>query len=371
MTSRLTTSSECLAALATAILVCLPCPAETLRKAAGDRFRVGCAIASIDLKDDDLRQLVVDQFNCVTPEYDLMPGHAVKEDRTFTFEQADRVVDFAWANELAVNGHMLIWHFVTRKWLFEDPEGQPLPRKEALENLEFYIRTVVSRYKGRIGAWNVVNECLSDTEGEYLRPTPALKAIGEDYIQKAFEFAHAADPDARLYFNDYNIEQPGKREKALRLIHSLKEKQVPIHAVGVQGHWLLEKPPASLIAEGLAAFAQTGLEVMITELDIDPLPREISGADMKVVETGEDPYPEDLPPEMQRRLAQRYAEIMKVIVAQPGVTMVGVWGTHDGRSWLNDFPVKERTNHPLLFDRQLHPKPAFEAVLRVLKDADR
>jgi len=347
-------------------MLALPAGGATLREAAGERFQIGCAIASADLDSEALRRLVASQFHCVTPEYELMPEHVLNEERQFTFERADRVVAFARAHDMPVYGHMLIWHCVTRKWLFEDAAGHPLPRAEALKNLEFYINSVVSHYRGRIEAWNVVNECLSDAEGEFLRPTPALKAIGEDYIAKAFAFAHAADPEAKLYFNDYNIEQPGKREKALRLIRDLKAQGVPLHAVGVQGHWLIDGPSPHVIAEGLAEFAASGLEVMITELDVDPLPRTVSGANLEAVAAGPDPYPNGLPPEIQNKLARRYAEIMNVVIAQPAVTLVGFWGTHDGRSWLNNFPVKGRTNHPLLFDRQLQPKPAFQAVLQEL-----
>ncbi|RYG70886.1 endo-1,4-beta-xylanase, partial [bacterium] len=221
----------------------------------------------------------------------------------------------------------------------------------------------------RIKAWNVVNEGISDNDGEYLRPTPALKAIGEDYIEKAFEFAHAADPGAQLYYNDYNIEQPAKLEKTLRLVKSLKDKGVPIDAVGIQGHWLLEWPPTEMIEKGIEALAKAGVKVMITELDVDPLPRDVTGADMATVEKGANPYVEGLPVEVQTKLAKRYGEIMTAILKHPEVTLIGFWGTHDGRSWLNDFPAKGRTNHPLLFDRDLKAKPAFDTVVASLQAA--
>ncbi len=262
---------------------------------------------------------------------------------------------------------MLVWPFVTRKWLFEDPAGKPLPREKALANWKSYIDGVVSHYKGRIKAWDVVNEAISDKEGEYLRDTPALRAIGENYIAKAFEFAHAADPKAELYYNDYNIEQPAKLEKALRLVRTLQDKGPRIDAVGIQGHRLLDWPPPEMIGKGIDALAAAGVKVMITELDVDPLPREVSGADMAVAEKVADPYPRGLPAEMQERLAKRYGEIVTAIASRPAVTMMGFWGTHDGRSWLNDFPVKGRTNHPLLFDREYKPKPAFGAVLKALE----
>lgn len=346
-------------------------PGKTLRDAAGKRLLIGCAIATVDLQDPKLAALIADQFNCITPEYDFMPEHLVDDNEKFTFERGDAVVAFAEKHQMPVFGHMLVWNFVTRKWLFEDKDGKPLPREKALENLKKYIDGVVGHYKGRIRAWDVVNEAISDKDGEYLKDTPALRAIGADYIEKAFGFAAAADPGAELYYNDYNIEQPVKLQKTLRLVQSLKAKHIRIDAVGIQGHWLLNWPPTDMIEKGIEALATLGVKVMITELDVDPLPRDTSGADMAVTEKGVNPYPNGLPPEMQEKLAHRYGEIVAAIVRHPAVTMIGFWGTHDGRSWLNDFPVKGRTNYPLLFDRQYHPKPAFYAVIDALAGAEK
>ena len=358
--------------LLASILLCSPLFGwETLHEAAGHRLLVGCAVATVDLGNPKLAALVAEQFNCVTPEYEFMPEHMVDNRGKFTFKAADRVVAFAEAHHMPVLGHMLVWHFVTRKWLFEDQTGKPLPREKALANLKDYIAAVMGHYKGRIKAWDVVNEAISDKGGEYLKDTHALRAIGEDYVERAFQFAQAADPQAELYYNDYNIEQPAKLEKTIRLVRSLQAKGVRIDAVGIQGHWLINWPPTDMIGKGIDALAATGVKVMITELDVDPLPRDTSGADMAVVKQGADPYRQGLPPEVQQKLARRYGEIVREIVRHPAVTMIGFWGTHDGRSWLNDFPVKGRTNHPLLFDRQYNPKPAFDAVIKALKAGPR
>ncbi len=340
--------------------------AETLREAAGKHLLLGCAVATVDLQDPKLAALIAGQFNCLTPEYEMMPEKMVADGWKFTFDQSDQVVAFAEQHHMPVLGHMLVWHFVTRKWLFETADGKPLERTQALENLKKYIDGVVGHYRGRIKSWNVVNEALSDKDGEYLRDTPARRAIGDDYVEKAFEYAHAADPDAQLYYNDYNIEDPAKLAKTLRLVRALKASGQRIDAVGIQGHWLINWPPTERIEQGIAALAKEGVQVMITELDVDPLPRDLSGADMTVAEKGANPYPDGLPPEMQEKLARRYGEIVTAIVRHPEVTLIGFWGTHDGRSWLNDFPVKKRSNHPLLFDRQYHPKPAFDAVIKAL-----
>jgi endo-1,4-beta-xylanase len=339
----------------------------TLREAAPKGILIGAAIATQDLNNPKLAALIPQQFSVLTPEYEFMPEKLIDENGNFTFENGDAVVAFAEKNKLPVLGHMLVWHHVTRAWLFEDKEGKPLPREKALANLKLYIDGVVGHYKGRILAWNVVNEGISDQDGEYLRDTPALRAIGPDYIEKAFEFAHAADPGALLYYNDYNIEQPAKLEKTLRLVKSLQEKGVKIDAVGIQGHWLLDWPPTGMIESGIEALAKTGVKVMITELDVDVLPRDVTGADMAVVEKGANPYPNGLPDDVQQKLASRYGEMITAILHHPEVTLIGFWGTHDGRSWLNDFPVKGRTNHSLLFDRALQPKPAFNAVIKAME----
>ena len=211
---------------------------QTLREAAPKNLLIGGAVATQDLDKPELANLAATQFDVITPEYEMMPEKLVDDNGQFDFATADRVVEFAEKNHQQVLGHMLVWHFVTRSWLFEAPDGKPLPRERALANLQLYISTVVGHYKGRIRAWNVVNEGISDADGEYLRDTPALRAIGPDYIEKAFEFAHAADPDAELYYNDYNIEQPQKLAKTLKLVKSLQDAHVRLDAVGIQGHWL-------------------------------------------------------------------------------------------------------------------------------------
>ena len=340
-----------------------------MREAANKRLLVGCAVATVDLGDPKLAAFVAEQFDCITPEYELMPGHMVDDGGKFTFEAGDRVVAFAEAHHMPVFGHMLVWHFVTRTWLFQDHSGKPLPREKALANLKNYIDAVMGHYQGRIKAWDVVNEAISDKDGEYLKDTPALRAIGEDYVERAFAFAHAADPKAELYYNDYNIEQSTKLEKTIRLVRSLQSKGIRIDAVGIQGHWLIDWPPTDMIGKGIDALSAINVKVMITELDVDPLPRDASGADMAVVDKGADLYRHGLPSAMQEKLAKRYGEIIETIVRRPAVTMIGFWGTHDGRSWLNNYPVKGRTNHPLLFDREYKPKPAFDAVIKALKAA--
>jgi len=314
---------------------------------------------------------IQEQCSALTAHRDMMPALLVDDEGRYTFEAGDAVARFAEENKLAFYGHMLVWQHLTRKWFYEDEDGKPLPREQALANMKGFIQTVVRHYRGKVKSWDVVNEAISDADGEYLRDIPARRAIGDDFIAKAFEFAHEADPDAELYYNDYSIELPAKRAKTLRLLRELRAAGVRVDAVGIQGHWMLDstKPKAHVITDAIREFHAAGFKVMITELDIDVLPRTVSGANMETVEHGPNPYPDGLPDDVQQQLARRYEEVFDAILEPGVVTMITFWGSHDGRSWLNNFPVKNRTNHALLFDRAFQPKPAFYAAVESLERA--
>ena len=340
----------------------------SLKDAAAGRFLVGTAVTSEQLNDDRLAALVTAQFDHLTPEYEMFPQFVHPEPGKFTFERADAVVDFARTRDLGVVGHMLVWGNFTPAWMFADAGGNPLPREQGLANLRAHVEGVMRHYAGRVSEWHVVNEALSDDAGQYLRDTPARRSIGDDYVVQAFKIAREVAPDATLIYNDYNIEDPAKLKKTLRLLGELKAAGVRVDAVGIQGHWLIDYPPAGTIDAALTALAEAGYRVLITELDVDVLPRPQGGADLdNILETGENPYPDGLPPAMQTKLADRYAAIFRVLKQHAGgIGRVTFWGVDDGQSWLNGFPVKGRTNHPLLFGRDLKPKPAYRAVTDVL-----
>jgi len=249
-----------------------------------------------------------------------------------------------------------------------DENKHPLSRDAALENLRNHIHGVMKHYKGKVKGWDVVNEAIGDSE-PFLRDTPARKAIGDDFVIKAFQFAHEAEPDAELYYNDYNLERAYKREKGLRLIKELKAAGVRIDGVGIQGHLMLEKGDSKELEDGIKAYAALGVKVMITELDIDPLPRKKGGgADLSATEReGLDPYKNGLSDDVQKELANRYRELFTIFLKHPQATRVTLWGVDDGSSWLNNWPTKGRTNHPLLWDRNLQPKPALGAVIEALQ----
>ena len=272
---------------------------------------------------------------------------------------------------MQIIGHTLVWHNQTPRWVFEDEKGNPVDRETLLNRMRDHIHTVVGRYKGRIFGWDVVNEALN--EDGTLRQSPWLKIIGEDYIAKAFEFAHEADPKAELYYNDYSIENEAKRKGTIALIRRLQAENVPVAAIGIQGHDHMDWPSAELEDAALTDFAKLGVKVNITELDIDVLPRTTGQQGAEVTLHAEarselNPYPDGLPDAVQEALAKRYASLFSVFLRHRGlITRVTFWGVTDAGSWLNNWPVNGRTSYPLLFDRNARPKPAFGAVLELVK----
>jgi len=341
----------------------------TLKDAFQGIFRIGAALNQSQFEEKDARavSIVTTEFNTISPENVLKWGAIHPRPGAYDFGPADRYVAFGEKYKMFIVGHNLVWHSQTPAWVFQDDNGVPLTRDALLERMHDHIRTVVGRYKGRIAGWDVVNEALND-DGT-LRKSQWLKIIGDDYIARAFQFAHEADPAAELYYNDYSLENEAKRQGAIELIQKLKAQGVPIAAIGLQGHDKLDWPTASQQAATIEAFAALGIKVNITELDVDVLPRNAPGnsADISATSTGgagSNPYTAGLPDAAQQALARRYAELFNVFVAhRASIARVTFWGVTDGDSWLNDFPIRGRTNYPLLFDRQGKPKPAFYSVV--------
>lgn len=344
--------------------------AETLKEVYGSHFLVGAALSPSQIQGKDGRAIDVvrREFDTISPENSMKWGPIHPKPGQYNFADADAYVAFGEANKMAVIGHNLVWHQNTPDWVFQDDQGRPLTRDALLERLRDHIHTVVGRYKGRIKGWDVVNEAVS-MDGSP-RQSPWFKIIGPDYVEKAFQFAHEADPSAELYYNDYSLEVPAKRKGALALVKSLQAAGIPITAVGLQSHDRLDWPKAEEADATIRDFAALGLKVMITELDIDVLPA-TAKPDVELVQTEQadarlDPYRDGLPDAVQQALAQRYADLFKIYLRYPGIiTRVTFWNVTDAESWLNRFPVKGRTNYPTLFDRQGKPKPAYDAVIKV------
>jgi endo-1,4-beta-xylanase len=314
--------------------------------------------------------LLTNQFSYVTPENCMKPDPIQREEGRWNWDAPDAFVNFAVANNLKVVGHCLVWAKDDRTppWIADD-EGKPAGKELMLRRMKAHIDEVVRRYKGKIAMWDVVNEALDDGTN-YLRSSSWSRACGEEFIANAFSYAHAADPNALLIYNDYNNELAGKLPKQIRLIESLRAKSVPIHAVGLQGHYEIDTVPFEQIEKALAAFKAIGIKVVVSELDIDVIPRgrwwANNGAEREAL-AKVNPYAEGCPPEILKRQAEQYAKLFAIFKKYSDtIVRVSFWNLHDGQSWLNDFPWK-RVNHPLLFDRAGKPKPAFDAVIEELR----
>lgn len=341
----------------------------TLKDAFKDDFRIGCAINQSQFEGGSPQEaeIIKTQFNTISPENVLKWEAVHPSPDKFNFEDADQYVAFGEKNHMFIIGHNLIWHNQTPRWVFQDDQGNPISRDALIERMHKHIATVVGRYKGKIGGWDVVNEALN--EDGTLRDSSWRKIIGDDYLVLAYQFAHEADPDAQLYYNDYSLENLPKRKGAIALIKKLQAAGVKIDAIGLQEHDNMSWPSTNQVDETISAFSQLGIKVMATELDVDLLPRATrsQGAEvsMNVAARAElNPYADGLPDAMQQKLARRYADLFSVFVAhRKDMTRVTFWGVTDANSWLNNWPVRGRSSYPLLFGRDGNPKPAFAAVI--------
>ncbi|KAA9005335.1 endo-1,4-beta-xylanase [Paenibacillus spiritus] len=324
----------------------MPSLKETFRK----HFKVGAAVSTRILEAQG--DFIAGHFSSVTAENEMKPEEIHPEEERYDFAAADRIIDWAGKNGIAVRGHTLVWHNQVPAWMFLEKDGTPVARERLLERMREHIRTVVGRYKGRAYAWDVVNEAVDDKTDRALRPSPWLDIIGPDFIQAAFEAAHEADPEALLFYNDYNETDPVKREKIYELLRSLLEQGAPIHGVGLQAHWNIYEPSLAEIREAIERYASLGLRLHITELDLSMYRFEDRRNDL------------DFPSvEMMSLQRQRYEEIFGLFREYADVIdSVTFWGVADDYTWLDYFPVRGRKNWPFLFDEKLRPKASFWSV---------
>jgi endo-1,4-beta-xylanase len=335
-----------------------------------NNFLIGAAINESQIfgKDSVGGKIVRTQFNSITPENVLKWEKIHPKPDTLNFDPADKFVEFGEANNMFIVGHTLIWHQQTPKWVFIDSVGNTISREELLKRMHDHIQTVVGRYKGKIKGWDVVNEALN--EDGTLRQSPWLQIIGEDYIEKAFEYAHEADPNAELYYNDFSLENKPKRNGAIKLIEKLRNDGIHITGIGDQMHAKMDWPSSLQVDSMLTDFAQLGIRVMITEMDIDVLPYKNQNHTAEVSLNYEssselNPYKNGLPDSVNAALAKRYADFFKIFLRHRDIiNRVTFWGVRDSDSWLNNWPVRGRTNYPLLFDHTGKPKEAFYKVVK-------
>lgn len=330
----------------------------SLKAAYKDYFTVGVAVAPRNLTGPEA-DLIIQQFNSVTPENAMKMGPIHPEENRYFWRDADAIVDFAQKNGIKVRGHNLCWHNQTPRWFFTDSAGNQVSRDVLLSRMKRHITDVVSRYKGKLYAWDVVNEAVPDGGSDIYRKSKFYEILGEDYIEKAFEYAHQADPDAQLFYNDYNTENASKRERIYQLVSKLKKKGVPINGVGLQGHWSIYEPSAEELELSINRFASLGLAVQITELDVSVYPKEHERRARKETDTSA------FTPEMDDKQTAHYKMLFEVFRKHKGtVSNVTFWNVSDKSSWLDNFPVPGRKDYPLLFDQNYQPKKAYWSVVK-------
>ena len=351
----------------------------TLKQAYAQAFKVGSAVNDdiVSGKDRKSQQIVLEQFNTLTLENAMKAEVINPLPGEFNFKPADDYVAFGEKHNMFIIGHTLVWHNQTPAWFFTNAQGQPNTPKQQIERMRQHIQTVAGRYAGRVDAWDVVNEVIAD-DGSY-RPTTWVNSVGsgDEMVKHAFKFASQYAPDTELYYNDFNAWRPTKRDGIVRMVKMLQAEGIRIDGIGIQGHWGLNFPKNEYIEQAIDAYAALGIKVMITELDVDVLPLTREG---QIIGTGMlhpqfqleefksylDPYANGLPDAVQQQLNARYAELFGIFYRKRElIDRVTLWGVADDMSWKNGYPIADRTNYPLLWDRNKQAKPALQAVLNV------
>jgi endo-1,4-beta-xylanase len=322
-------------------------------------FLIGVSISPQSLKGDE-QKLILKQFNSLTAENVMKPGPIHPEEKRYNWTPADEIINFAQANRLKLRGHTLCWHNQTPDWFFKNESGGIVTKEVLLQRLKDHITAVVSRYKGKVYAWDVVNEVISDKRDEYFRNTKWFEICGEEFVAKAFQYAHEADPDALLFYNDYNEIDSVKREKIIKMVQGLQRNGVPIHGVGLQGHWAVSEPSRSQLDKTLKRFSELKLKLQITELDISVYPKEHSARERKQEESKT-----SFTAEKEKRQVEVYKMCFELFRKyKDAISGVTFWNVSDRHSWLDDFPVKGRKDYPLLFDQNLKEKKAYWEVVK-------
>jgi endo-1,4-beta-xylanase len=346
-----------------------PEPEPTLKDALKDKFYIGAALNYQQFTGTDSLAVKVirKHFNAIVPENCMKSEVMQPVEGQFDFTQSDQFVTFGETNGLFITGHCLIWHSQAPRWFFIDENGNDVSREVLIERMKSHISTVVSRYKGRIKGWDVVNEAIMD-DGSW-RESKFYRIIGEDFIELAFQFAHEADPEAELYYNDYSMANEGKRKAVANMVKNLQAKGIRIDAIGMQGHLSMDFPSVEEFEKSIFAFSELGIKVMITELDLSilPSPKPNAGADVALnyeYQQSLNPYTGGLPQEVDVAWTERFSEFFMLFLKhQDKISRVTLWGVSDAGSWRNNWPIPGRTDYPLLFDRNYHPKKIAQIII--------
>ena len=344
-------------------------PEPTLKDAFANKFYIGTAMNAEQIMGTDSAtvEVIKKNFNAIVAENCMKSGPIQPEEGKFDFELADKFVEFGEKNNMYITGHCLVWHSQAPRWFFTDSLGNDVTPEVLTERMKTHIFTVVGRYKGKIKGWDVVNEAVEDN-GSY-RNSKFYQILGEDFIKLAFQFAHEADPEAELYYNDSSMAIPSKRDGVVAMVKKLQEQGVKIDGIGMQGHVSIDGPSIEEFEKSIEAYAALGVKVMITELDMTVLKMPDPSVGAEVSASFEykqelNPYVDGLPDSINTIYEQRYLDFFKLFLKhQDKISRVTLWGVNDANSWKNDWPIFGRTDYCLLFDRQNQPKPVVAKII--------
>jgi endo-1,4-beta-xylanase len=346
-----------------------PPPTSTLDASVGAAFEgrmpVGAAVTPTQLRTPAVADFIRHHFRVLVAE-NAMKAESLSPvaEGQYAYADADLIESFARGNGQKLRGHALVWHSQMAPWMLKDATGAEVKRDVLVARLERYITDVVTHFKGRIWAWDVVNEAFQFDEGASvvtdangMRLSAFRRIIGPDYIEIAFRAAAKADPDALLFYNDYETQNPKKVAAIVAMVRDFKARGVKIDGVGHQMHCARLWPRVADVDAAIVAIAATGVTQHITELDI-ALNDALDGTTVKAATT-----------ELLAAQAQRYSELMTLFMRRrANVTGVLTWGIGDAYSWLTSWPV-QRFEAPLLFDTNLKGKPAYTAMMDVARTA--
>lgn len=317
--------------------------------------------------------IIVNNFNWVVAENCMKCEVIHPEQNRYDFTLADEFVSKAQAANLKILGHCLIWHSQCAPWFHVDGEGNLVSADTLKARMKEHITTVMTHFKGKVSAWDVCNECFED-DGS-LRNSLFYQILGEDFIKLAFEYAHEADPDVELYYNDYSMNKPTKVESVCKFFEPLVKNGLPLTAINMQGHVILEDGAEQIIAgydHSIATIEAIGVKTGFSELDLSVLPNPFgfSGANISdkfAYRPEMDPYTNGFPTERQDEVDKFWVDFYKMLLThKEAITRVGFWCLNDANSWRNDFPIKGRMDYATLFDRNNNPKPTVAKLIELV-----
>ena len=359
------------ATLCITLLSCKPKAEIGLKDVFANKFYVGVAMNTPQIVGDDsvALTLIKKHFNSIVAENCMKSEVMQPVEGEFDFTLADRMIKFGEENKMHIVGHTLIWHSQAPKWFFTDVQGNEVTPEVLSARMKNYIQTVVSRYKGRVHGWDVVNEAIND-DGSW-RESPFYKILGKDYVKLAFQYAHEADPDAELYYNDYSMSNEGRRNGVIAMVKELQAQGIKVSGIGMQGHLGMDFPDLKEFEKSIVAFASLGVKVMITELDMSVLPSPWSQTGANIADKAEyqekmNPFVNGVSPEVNAEWENRFLSFFELFAKHSDkISRVTLWGLCDADSWKNNWPIPGRTDYPLLFDRNYEAKPVVKRIMGI------